>query len=87
MEIAAVSVSVGVWPSRPVAAAMKLLQASGFTRVVQPAITLESVAKFIMVGVWVLFSPSWIVATYPPVSRSTKLGHCSPQCADPAGSP
>ena len=42
---------------RPVAAAMKLLQASGFTRVVQPAITLESVAKFIMVGVWVLFQP------------------------------
>ena len=85
MEIAAVSVSVGVWPSRPVAAAMKLLQASGFTRVVQPAITLESVAKFIMVGVWVLFSPSWIVATYPPVSRSTKLGTLLAAMRRPSG--
>ena len=61
IEIAAVSVSVGALPSRPVAAANRLAQASGFTRRAQPASTLASVAKLAIVGVWVLLSPSWIM--------------------------
>src|SRR5271170_2703245 len=74
IEIAAASVSVGALPSGPVAAPKKLLHASTVTRVMQPAITSDSVLKFAMVGVWVLFRESWIMPPYPPVARSTKLG-------------
>jgi hypothetical protein len=45
-----------------------------FTCVTQPASALASVAKLAMVGVWLLFSGSWIVPPQPPVLRSTKLG-------------
>ncbi|MDR3435318.1 hypothetical protein [Telmatospirillum sp.] len=61
METAAVSVSAGAAPLRPVAAANRLPQASGVTRVAQPASTLESVAKLAMVGVCVLFRSLWII--------------------------
>src|SRR5271169_837812 len=73
IEIAAASVSVGALPSGLVAAPKRLLHASTFTRVVQPATTSDSVLKFAIVGVWVLFRASWIMPPYPPVARSTKL--------------
>ena len=74
MDCAAVSVSVGTVPLGDVDAANSLLQASGVTRVTQPASTSASVAKFAIVGVWPLLSGSWMVAPQPPVARSTKLG-------------
>ena len=68
------SVSAGIVPAGPLAAAKSLLQASGTTRATQPASASASVAKFAIVGVWPLLSGSWIVAPQPPVARSTKLG-------------
>jgi hypothetical protein len=74
MAWAARSVSVGTPPRGPCAARKTVSQASGRTRVTQPASTLASVAKLAIVGVWPLFSGSWIVPPQPPVCRSTKLG-------------
>src|SRR6516164_8388030 len=66
--------SVGAAPVGGVAAANSLPQASFAARVAQPASTSASVAKFAIVGVWLLFSGPWIASPQPPVPRSTKLG-------------
>lgn len=39
-----------------------------------PESAFASVAKFAIVGVWLLFSGSWMTVPHPPVPRSTKLG-------------
>src|SRR5262245_50249031 len=74
MDCAAVSVSAGASPMGPVAAADSLLHASAFTRTAQLGRRLAKLAKFAIVGVWLLLSGSWIGPPHPPVSRSTKLG-------------
>src|SRR6516165_2515918 len=56
------------------AAPNSLPQASFAARVAQPASTSASVAKFAIVGVWLLLSGPWIASPQPPVPRSTKLG-------------
>src|SRR5215472_3164719 len=67
-------VSVVALPSGNAAAANRLLHAFGVTRVTQAESRSASVAKFAMVGVWLLLSGSWITSPHPPLERSTKLG-------------
>src|SRR5262252_3303831 len=74
MDSAAANVSVGAVPAGPAAAAYSLPHASGAARAIQPASASAKVAKFAIVGVWLLLSGSWIVPPQPPVARSTKLG-------------
>src|SRR6516165_1844657 len=66
--------SVGAAPVGGVAAANSLPQASFTARVAQPASTSASVARFAIVGVWLLLSGPWIASPQPPVPRSMKLG-------------
>jgi hypothetical protein len=58
IDCAAVSVSVGTLPFGAVVAANRLLQASAFTLVAQPASKSASVANLAIVGVWPLLSGS-----------------------------
>src|SRR5579871_4297452 len=74
MFSAAVRVSFGEAPVGDVAAYDRLLHASDLTSVTHPASKSASVAKFAIVGVWLLLSGSCMALPHPPVSTSTKLG-------------
>src|SRR5262249_56824424 len=81
------SVSVGALPPGGVAAASRLLHAFGVTRVTQAEIRSASVAKFAMVGVWLLLSGFWIASPHPPVERLTKLGTLPAAMRRPSAGP
>src|SRR5215469_5141425 len=81
------TVSVGALPPGGVAAANRPLQAFGVTRVTQAESRSASVAKFAMVGVWLLLSGFWIASPHPPVERLTKLGTLSAAMRRPSAGP
>src|SRR5215467_846889 len=80
-------VSVGGLPPEDIAAANRLLHAFGVTRVTQAESRSASVAKFAMVGVWLLLSGSWMASPHPPVERSTKLGTLPAAMRRPSAGP
>src|SRR5215472_7520005 len=74
-------------PFGGVAAAKSLPHASAVTSVTHPQSRSARVAKFAIVGVWLLFRESWIVVPQPPVWRSTKLGTLPAATLRPKGAP